>query len=414
MERDIVVGAGIAGLLIALRLAEAGRAVRLVEARTGLGGQVTGHTVAGIELDAGAEAFATRGTDVPDLLSDLGLDDRIANPAPLSAWMHGVDGRSRPLPAASIFGIPSAPLARDVAAVLGWRGAARAALEPLIPASRGAAASTVGELVRTRMGTAVVDRLVAPVVEGVHSEHPDRVPLSALGRVPEHMAQGDSLTRAVRRVRENAPAGSLVASLTGGMRTLTDALAARLEAAGVDVVAETRATEVTPDSVRLGGAGSTPRTDRGRVILAAPGLTGSASTATPTHLVTLVVDAPSLADNPRGTGLLVTRGGSVRARALTHATAKWPWLRERAQGFEVLRLSYAEHADVATALADASALLGTPIDGRQLVDSRAVSWTRAGRAEPHPSIPTVGEQVAGTGLAAVISHAERTAKELTE
>lgn len=413
MTRDIVVGGGIAGLIVALRLAERGRSVRLMEAGSTLGGQVAAHTVGGIPLDAGAEAFATRGSAIPDLLADLALADRIVSPAPLSAWMHGADGRSRPLPAASVFGIPSSPLSRDVAAVVGWRGAARAALEPLLPVSRGAGASTVGELVRARMGTAVLERLVAPVVEGVHSEHPDHVPVRALGSVPDHMASGDCLTRAVRRVREDAPAGSLVASLTGGMHTLTRALLERLGHSRVDIATDTRATDVTAESVTLTAAGGTPHTEHGRVIIAAPGLAGPAS-VTHTHLVTLVVDEPALAAAPRGTGVLVARGGRVRARALTHATAKWPWLRERAQGLEVLRLSYAEPADVAAALADASALLGTPIDTRQLVDSRAVSWTRAGRAEPHPSIPTVGEQVAGTGLAAVISHAERTAKELTE
>lgn len=413
MERDIVVGAGIAGLLVAFRLAERGRSVRLVDAGSAPGGQLVGHAVAGVPLDAGAEAFATRGSAIPDLLADLALADRVVSPAPHAAWMHGADGRTRPLPAASVFGIPSAPLSRDVAAVVGWRGAARAALEPLLPVSRGAGAATVGELVRTRMGTAVLERLVAPVVEGVHSEHPDRVPVRALGSVPEHMASGDSLTRAVRRVREDAPAGTLVASLTGGMHTLTRALLERLEQARVDIATETRATDVAPESVTLTTAGGTPYTEQGRVIIAAPGLTGPAS-VTHTHLVTLVVDQPALAAAPRGTGVLVARGGRVRARALTHATAKWPWLRERAQGLEVLRLSYAEPADVATALADASALLGTPIDPRQLVDSRTVSWTRVGRAEAHPSIPTVGEQVAGTGLAAVISHAERIAKELTE
>src|SRR4029078_12617845 len=47
------------------------------------------------------------------------------------------------------------------------------------------------------------------------------------------------------------------------------------------------------------------------------------------HIVTLVVDADELDAAPRGSGVLTVPGTHV-AKALTHATAKWPWLRERA------------------------------------------------------------------------------------
>lgn len=56
----IIVGGGIGGLVLARRLVLGGRSVLLVEAGESLGGTVARHTVAGIELDAGAESFATR------------------------------------------------------------------------------------------------------------------------------------------------------------------------------------------------------------------------------------------------------------------------------------------------------------------------------------------------------------------
>ena len=59
-----VVGGGIGGLVVARRLAMAGRTVALVEASDHLGGTVARHTVGGIELDAGAESFASRGGTV--------------------------------------------------------------------------------------------------------------------------------------------------------------------------------------------------------------------------------------------------------------------------------------------------------------------------------------------------------------
>ncbi|MFP3340697.1 protoporphyrinogen oxidase, partial [Micrococcus sp. SIMBA_131] len=45
-------------------------------------------------------------------------------------------------------------------------------------------------------------------------------------------------------------------------------------------------------------------------------------------LATLVVEAAGRDDAPRGTGVLVGAGTDVAAKALTHATAKWAWLRE--------------------------------------------------------------------------------------
>lgn len=411
MQRVVVIGGGVAGLTLAYRVARSGRGVLVVDAAKMPGGQLGRHTVAGITLDSGAEAFATRGDVIPTLLADLELDGRVVQPAAYPAWLFGADGRAHPLPAASVLGIPGVPLASDVAAVVGWGAAWRAALDPLIPGLIGAKADTVGELVRRRMGTGVLEKLVAPVVEGVHSRHPDEVPVSALGDVPRHLSRGIPLAAAVRRVREAAPAGSLVASLDGGLHTLVDALVAGIEAAGGEIVSGATAELIDEGTITLTRANGSVSRENGRIVIAAPGIAAPATT-TPAHLVTLALDAPALADAPRGTGLLVARSARVRARALTHLTAKWPWLRERAGNTELLRLSYADPADAATALADASTLLGVPLEQRQLVDHATVSWSRAQPADPHPSIPTIGEQASGTGLAAVIAHAERTAKEL--
>jgi len=122
----------------------------------------------------------------------------------------------------------------------------------------------------------------------------------------------------------------------------------------------------------------------------------------------------------------------VRAKALTHATAKWPWLATAAgPGRHVVRLSYGRAGDgragdgrapdAATALADASTLLATPLTPDQLVAHAVVRWThalprpsaahrawvaaaRAALAD-QPDVAVVGAWVAGNGLAAVIPDA---------
>ncbi len=435
MTETLVVGAGVAGLVLARELVLQGRTVRVLEASDRAGGQVAGHTVAGIPLDAGAEAFATRGGTVRGYLERIGLADRIVAPLDAPAWLHARDGLTAPLPRVSLMGIPSVPLAADVVRVVGRRAAWRGMLDTLLPAPRGAKAATLGELVRTRMGEGILESLVAPVVEGIHSKHPDDLPVSAVPGLVPAMIKATSLGGAVTSLRVNAPAGSLVAGLEGGMATLVDALLAELERYGVPVeygvrVAEVHADHVVlavdpdadPRGLTLGEDGEpVPERRHGEVVVAAPGLVdpadGRPAVTTATHLVTLVIDASgdelaALAEAPRGTGVLVARGTAVRARALTHLSAKWAWVREAAPGREVLRLSYESAPDVDEALADASALLGVRLTRAQLVGSAVTTWQRAGRIAAPESIPLVGEQISGTGLAAVIDHAHRTAEEL--
>jgi oxygen-dependent protoporphyrinogen oxidase len=149
----------------------------------------------------------------------------------------------------------------------------------------------------------------------------------------------------------------------------------------------------------------------GAPVVAAPGvLESTAGSGHLAVLATLVLDAPALDDAPRGTGLLVATGAAgVQARALTHSTAKWPWLRESAGGRHVVRLSYgaelSNHAEVARR--DASTLLGVSLPKESVVDFDLVQWRRPERQSyTPPGISRVGETASGTGLAAVIAHAE--------
>ena len=147
------------------------------------------------------------------------------------------------------------------------------------------------------------------------------------------------------------------------------------------------------------------------LVIAAPGarsLVGVESPAEPgVTLVTLVLDAPDLDAAPRGTGVLAV-GGVTRARALTHATAKWPWLREAAGERHVVRLSYpaADAPDADGALADASRLLGVSLAPHQRRACARVSWPDAAPARivppDLPRVELVGSAAGLSGLAAIV------------
>jgi protoporphyrinogen/coproporphyrinogen III oxidase len=465
----VVVGAGVAGLVAARDLVRAGLRTLVLDGRDAPGGAVRGHDVAGLRLDAGAESFATRGGIVSGYLAELGLAERVCAPSGLGAWVHLPSGDG-PLPRTGLLGIPSQPGAADVRRTLGALGSARAALDLVLPRSVGASATTLGALVRARMGARVVDRLVGPVVGGVHAAEPDDLAIDAVapGLTAALAASRGSVARAVRAMRAAAPAGAAVAGLEGGVHGLVDALVAAVTATG-EIRVRTRVESITRTDDGLivttaggtkGGGSTTGGTTTGgtvrarRVVVAAPvaslltdvvGPLGSApDEGAAVTLMTLVLDAPSLDAAPRGTGVLVAREvADVRAKALTHATAKWPWLAAAAgPGRHVVRLSYGRAddatgdaaSDAATdaagvaargapdlpeALADAARLLGTPLTEQQVVAHAKVRWTQA---LPRPSaqhrdwvvaarealadvpdVAVVGAWVAGNGLAAVIA-----------
>ena len=409
-ERVLVVGGGIAGLVAARRLVLGGRDVTVLESADRLGGQVARHSVGGIDLDAGAESFATRGGTVADLATRIGLGGDIVRPAELPAWLYRADGTAKPLPATSVLGIPGVAFAQDVIDAIGLRAAVRAQLDVLLPSLIGSRSATIGELVRRRMGSAVVEQLVAPVVRGVHSMSADELALDrAVPGLRAALLRDGSLTHAVRRMTMNAAPGSRVAGIRGGIVRLVDELEADLERFGVEVRLNSPVSELTSAGLTVGG-------DRlaGQVLVAAPGGGVEADPGRRLTLVTLVVDQTELDAAPRGTGVLVAEGApGVEARALTHLTVKWPWLAERAGGLHALRLSYdgAPQDAALRAPRDAAALLGMPI-GR-VVDTASVTWERAApRRHSVDGIRYVGEARAGTGLAAVIGQAEAEADEL--
>jgi oxygen-dependent protoporphyrinogen oxidase len=398
--RFVVIGGGVAGLVAARALAKAGRDVTLFEARDRLGGTVTHHTVGGLVLDAGAESFATRRGTVEALATQLGLGLEVVQPAPAGAWLQRGDA-AFPLPATSLLGIPGVPLAEDVVRVVGRRTAARAYLDALIPGTVGARSTTLGELVRARMGSGMLEKLVAPVTHGVHSMHPDDLDLDRVAPgLRHHLLRENSLARAVQAIRELAPAGAAASGIRGGVHRIVDELAADLDTYGVDVRLGERVERGDP---RCAGAS---------VVMAAP----TTPVATRVALATLVLDAPHLDDAPRGSGVLVAAGTpGVTAKALTHATAKWPWLAERAGGKHVVRLSYG--SDSATsdsapsaelALADAAVLLGVELPAASVLDFDLVEWSRPAPFTdvPDDDVTYLGESVSGTGLANVIAHAE--------
>lgn len=464
----LVLGGGMSGLLSARELASAGYQVTVLEAGTEWGGCVGSHTVAGLTLDSGAESFATRSDAVARLAAELGLAGSIVPPRPGGAWVQLPDG-PRELPKTGVLGIPANPWDPEVRRSLGPVGTLRAALDRFLPASVGTADDviSVSALVKARMGSRVLERLVAPVVGGVHSADPglldvDMVAPGLRAGIRRHGSLAAAVS-AQRRAGAGSPAnsgprqeppaqakaGSAVAGLERGMHTLVTALVGDLRDRGVTLLSGTPASAVvrTPEGWRVSSHGAT--FDAGTLVVgvdgpaavdlleaAVPALAGRRPPGGPdVKLVTLVVNRPELDRRPRGTGILVApQTPGIEAKALTHATGKWEWLAEAAgPGRHVVRLSYGrvdgaggqpggpdtDDELFAASLRDAQALLGVAIAAEDVVDWDVVRWRgslpfaavghRARVAEIRKAcaavgnLAVVGGWVAGNGLAAVVS-----------
>ncbi|WP_154794919.1 protoporphyrinogen/coproporphyrinogen oxidase [Occultella kanbiaonis] len=470
----VVIGGGVAGLVAAWEAARAGNSVTVLEASDSFGGLVGSNPVAGLALDSGAESFATRGGTVAALVEDLGLASEIVSPSRVPARVHH-DGVSRAMPATGVLGIPTDLDAPGLVEVLGEHGLARARRDLDLPvdvtgarpgAGPGAVARGVGPaptpagptlaaLVTARMGEAVTDRLLRPVVRGVHSVEPEELAATdLLPGVLDRLARTGSLAASLAEIRAAAPAGSAVQGLRGGIHRLVEALVADLARAGADLRPGTPVTALLPDGggwlVHAGSA----RVRADTVLLACPPHTWrflDRSSPEATHalvrlaaewpapsgvdLVTLVLDATALPEHTRA-GVLVAVPGRG-AKALTYASAKWDWVAEAAgPDRAVIRLSYAagivpgDAAERATlALADAGRLLGITIGADALLDHARVSLTlprptRAWGMSQHVdaarstvtamgSLDVVGTWIAGTGLASVIADARAAGRRIS-
>ena len=360
MSRVVVVGGGISGLAAAYALATGPNPpqITVLEGSPRLGGKLAGDQVEGVPVDLGAESVLARRPEAVDLIRAVGLGDDLVHPATTSAGLW-VGDRIRAIPP-TIMGVPVDPAA--TVDVLGSAAADAVAREAQLPAPALTEDVAIGRFVADRMGSAVTEKLIDPLLGGVYAGRAEEISLAAA--VPELYAKlrtAPSLLAATAELREAGQrrAGQPVfAGVVGGINRVIEALEKDLTARGVEIrrkLAVRRITR-TPAGYAL-EAGPVPAPtliEADAVIIAVPAtpaarmladLVPAASTELATieyasmAIVTLAVRKQDWPAGATGSGFLVPSVEGRTIKASTYSHAKWEWSGEAGGELAVLRAS---------------------------------------------------------------------------
>ncbi len=241
-----VIGAGLSGLVAARQLAASGAQVTVLEAAARIGGQLRAATVAGHRVDVGAESVFTAAPGPLHLIEELGLEEELVGANRATTWIWTERGL-RPLPDGFTPAGPSrlGPVLRS--RVLSPLGMLRAGMEPFLPAARSGNDVAVGAELQRRFGREVVDRLVDPLLGGLHAG--DVRTLSLQAATPQLAALTAKHRSLLLRRRPAPSTGPAFVTLASGMGTMTDRLAASLP--DIEVRLGTRVSAVTREGGRL-------------------------------------------------------------------------------------------------------------------------------------------------------------------
>lgn len=459
----LVVGGGIAGLTAAWHLVSTGTPgpdITVLEASPRVGGKLARAEVAGHLVDVGAESMLALRPEAPALIEEIGLAEALTGPATTSASIWSRD-RLWPLPTGTLMGVPADP--ESVRGVLTDDEVARLADEQPWPTPVTEDVS-VGDYLAHRLGDAVVDRLVEPLLGGVYAARARHLSMAAAVPMLYAVARdGGSVTAAAARAAAarsgTRPGSGAFCGLTGGVGRLPEHLRDVLLARGVTVQTGVTVRELTRTGspgrpqweVTCGAVPDPAYRSADAVVLAVPppaagrllaplapeaGEVLSGIEMASMAIVTLAVERRG-AVLP-GSGFLVPEVDGRTIKASTFSSGKWAWVDALDDDVVFLRASIGRAGEVAAlqrpdadlvavAVEEVGAALGAPLP--PVVDSHVQRWggglpqyavghlERIARVEAAvagvPGLEVCGAAYGGVGIPAVIASARAAADRLT-
>jgi len=211
--RVAVVGGGIAGLGAAWELTGGAAgpgpgtpSVVVLEADRRCGGKLATAEFSGEPVDVGPDGFLGRRPEAEALCRELGLGARLV-PVGASGAAVWARGRPRPLPDGLALGIPTRVLPVAGSGILSPSGTARLALDLVAPRpdTRGPLGDrAIGPLLVHKLGHQVVERLVDPMLGGIHAGGLGDASAAAL--LPDLLTAAQGRSSLMRALRNDARA----------------------------------------------------------------------------------------------------------------------------------------------------------------------------------------------------------------
>ena len=238
VHEAVVVGAGLAGLAAATRLASRGFAPVVLEAGPRAGGCVRTDRDGPWLLEGGPNSLRGACPAIASLAGNVGLSgERVeATPAAKARWLWVPDGTSTGR--GRRVALPSGPLGLLTTEALTPAGRLRLFSEPWRrPWDRPVDATTLADFLGDRLGPEGLERLGAPFTTGVFAGEPEHIGVEALAPL-EAATRAGGLVRGMAAMRQTST-GSGLWAFREGLGQLTDALAGRLDVrtgAAVDAV----------------------------------------------------------------------------------------------------------------------------------------------------------------------------------
>ncbi|HEX3900498.1 MAG TPA: protoporphyrinogen oxidase [Mycobacteriales bacterium] len=445
----VVVGGGVAGLVAANALAREGVSVTLFEASREVGGKLRTTEVGGITVDEGAEAFLVRRPEALDLVNELGLaaEQVVPRTTKAAVWSRG---ELRPMPERTVMGLPSD--ASTLRGVLSSAEVARAGADSWLPGRPPGEDIAVGAWARKRFGSAVVDRLIDPMLGGVYAGRADELSLAAtLPQLPRDERSG---LAAARRAVAAAPSSDLpiFATLRNGLGTLPGALLASLSSNGGraatgwtvrDIERTTTGWRVIYGATNaeraidvVGVVVATPASAAGKLLANVAAAAAAELSAIESASLAIVTTAWRAEDagNAGMSGYLVPSTYGRPVKAVTLSSAKWPHL--SVGDVAVARCSFGRYGDTAVLQRDDAELVkdaaaelttyagfsGTPIDASVSRWGGALPQYAVGHVERVlrirsgvailPGLAVCGATYEGVGVPACIASGQRAASQI--
>lgn len=455
--RLVVVGGGIAGLAAAWE-ARHDAEVIVLEASERPGGKIGTRPFAGMPVELGPDVFLARVPWAVDLCHELGLTDELIAPDTGSAFVWS-RGRLRPLPAGLALGVPTDLGALARSGIVSPFGLARAAADVVLPRRDLGDDPSAGEVVRSRFGDAVADRLVAPMLGGINAGDIDRLSLrSSAPQVAEVADRDRSLLAGLRRAASQRPPSSapVFHSVAGGLQRLVTALTDALVAAGVQI----RTGVAVDDLVTRPGGGQTLRLrptgelDADVVVVATPAPVAAATVSEASPAAARLLDEIDHASvsmltvafrdddlgpaaDFEGSGYLVPKVEGRLTTAVTWYSRKWA--SAAPEGVTVLRISAGRYGDDRAMRLDDGDLRAALLDElaemagvhAMPLDTRVVRWAKsfpqyvpghaarverieAALADDLPGVALAGAAYRGVGIPACIHQGRTAARRLLD